>query len=125
MLKDITIKGERIYLKTLIEADASEKYCSGINDPKVNKYLESKAANIYEVREYIKSKYETPNCIFLGIFIKNNDEHIGNIKLELIDFTKKEATLGILIGEKSYWNKGFTTETLKLLIKYAFNNLNL
>lgn len=33
--------------------------------------------------------------------------------------------LGIVIGEKSYWNKGFGQDATKQLLDYGFNLLNL
>lgn len=123
--KNINIEGERIYLRPLKEEDASEDYCSWINNMEVNKYIDSKETTIEELKNYINKRWYDPNCLFLGIFLKNKDIHIGNIKLEPIDFEKRKATLGILIGEKEYWNKGYATETLKTLTSYAFNSLRL
>lgn len=125
MNKEIKIEGQRIYLKTLKEINATEEYCSWINDKSVNKYLDTKSTTVKELREYIKIRSNDPNCLFLGIFLKNNNIHIGNIKLEPIDFKKKTGTLGILIGVRNFWNKGFGTEALNFLINYAFNSLNL
>ena len=121
----IKIDGKRIYLRPLDENDASEDYCSWINDKEVNKYLESKKTTVENLKKYIIRRYYDPNCLFLGIFLKNKDIHIGNVKLEPIEFKKRIATLGILIGEKKSWNKGLATEALKSLIYYAFSNLKL
>lgn len=60
-----------------------------------------------------------------GIFFKENKKHIGNIKLEPIDFENNKATLGILIGDKEYWGKGIGTEAVKLLVNWSFDNLGL
>ena len=119
------IEGNRIYLRKLNEDDATQRYCDWLNDPEVNKYIETKRTSISELKQYIEKKNENPNCLFLGIFLKNNNRHIGNIKLEPIDFKKRNATLGILIGDKDYWGMGIGTEATKLLVDYAFKNLNL
>lgn len=42
-----------------------------------------------------------------------------------MDFRDKKATLGILIGDKNYWGQGLCTEAVKLVVDYAFKNLNL
>lgn len=84
--KNVIIEGERIFLRILTEKDASDKYCSWINDLEVNKYLESKKATVRDLIEYIRVRFNDPNCLFFGIFIKSNNKHIGNIKLEPIDF---------------------------------------
>ena len=119
------IKGKRIYLKLLTKENASPVYCSWLNDPEVTKYLKTKKATIARLKKYIQEKNENLNCLFLGIFFKKNKKHIGNIKLEPIDFRKKKATIGIMIGDKNYWGKGLATESLKLLVDYGFHKLNL
>ena len=123
--KDLKIDGKRIYLKPLTVEYATKRYCSWINDPVVNKYLETKKATIEQLKEYIEEKYNNSNCLFLGIFEKNTNIHIGNVKLEPIDFKEKSAVLGTLIGEKDYWGKGIASEVYKILLAYAFNNLKL
>jgi RimJ/RimL family protein N-acetyltransferase len=124
-LDDIKIYGETIYLRELNEDDASLEYCSWLNDPLVNKFLETKKTTMLGLRQYIKEKRESKNCLFLGIFAKDNHKHIGNIKLEPIDFERKTAMLGVLIGDKSYWEKGICTETVTLVVDYSFNHLHL
>jgi len=123
--KNLKIEGERIYLKSLTEKNATRKYCQWLNDPEVNKYLETRKATILQLKKYIKEKNQNPNCLFLGIFFKENNEHIGNVKLEPIDFKERKATIGILIGNKNYWGKGIGTEATKLLVDYAFKKLKL
>lgn len=116
--------GQRIYLRELNMVDATREYCNWLNDSEVNKFLETRKSTLEDLREYINKKINDPNCFFLGIFNKNNDEHIGNVKLELIDKKKKRVDFGILIGNKSYWGQGFGPEAIRLAIAYAFKQLN-
>ena len=115
------IEGLRIKLIPLKESNASQRYTSWINDPEVNKFLDTKKTTIEELRKYIKDRYNDPNCLFLGIYTKNTNLHIGNVKLEPIDFENKIATLGTLIGDKEYWGKGYATESYNLLIMLLKN----
>jgi RimJ/RimL family protein N-acetyltransferase len=115
--------GQRIYLRELTVADATPEYCHWLNDAEVNKFLETRKSTLEDLREYISRKISDPNCFFLGVFNKNNDEHIGNVKLELVDKKKKRFDFGILIGNKSYWGQGFGLEAIRLTIDYAFKQL--
>ena len=125
MKLEYRIESNKIYLRTLNDKDATEKYCEWLNDSNVNKYLETKKANIDEIKNYILEKNESCNCLFLGIFDKSNDAHIGNLKLEPIDFENKKATFSIMVGDRKYWNRGIGTEATSLIINYAWNTLKL
>ena len=120
-----SIESERLVLRILEEKDASEEYAFWLNDPAVNKYLETRKTTVEELKKYIDERLKRGNCLFFGIFWKANGEHIGNIKLEPIDFEQGKATLGILIGNTAYWGKGVGAEAVNTLTDYAFNFLNL
>lgn len=125
-LKIDRIDGTRIYLRSLGEDDASPEYLSWLNDPEIKKYLETPPTNSTEqLKEYIRKQNEDPNSIFLGIFDRKKNRHIGNIKLEPIDWQKKIARFGTLIGNKDYWNNGYGTEASQLILKYAFEEIGL
>lgn len=119
------IIGEKVYLRKLSLADASPAYCGWLNDKEVNKYVGTKSCTITELKDYIVQKSNNPNCFFVGIFDKKSDLHIGTIKLEPIDWRKKEARLGLLIGNKNYWGKGIGVEATKLIVDYALGKLGL
>ncbi len=119
------IAGGRIYLRELTLDDVSEEYCQWLNDPTVNKYLETRKCTMGELREFVQKQIDDPNSVFLGVFDRENDKHIGNVKLEPIDWQKKKAIFGILIGRKEYWGKGIGTEATKLTLDFAFGQLGL
>ena len=53
------------------------------------------------------------------------DSSIGRCMLFNLDRVNRQAALGIVIGEKEYWGKGFGQDAAKLLLDYGFNLLNL
>jgi len=58
--------------------------------------------------------------------IKTSDgRHIGNCACYSINHRKKEAEIGIMIGDRHYWDKGYGGDALLCLIDYAFNKLGL
>ena len=52
-------------------------------------------------------------------------KHIGNCGYYGIDETKGEAELGIMIGDRDYWNKGYGTDIISTLVGYIFRQTNL
>jgi [ribosomal protein S5]-alanine N-acetyltransferase len=126
-MKTPFIHGKLIYLRPLDVDDLNEKYLSWLNDPQIRRYLES---GIFpytrgDLVKYYEQIASSPNNVFLSIIDKESDQHIGNIKLGPINWVHRKGTLGILIGEKSFWGKGVGSEALHLMIEYGFFRLNL
>ena len=117
--------GERIYLRTLDSTDVSAEYQSWLNDPEINILLETREATIKDLKDYIKKYNDAPDYLLFGVFDKENNIHIGNVNLGPIDWKKKTAVSGYLLGNKSYWGRGIGTEMVKLTVDYAFKKLGL
>lgn len=50
---------------------------------------------------------------------------IGNVDLGGIDWISGNAWVGIGIGERDYWGKGYGSEAMQLVLDFAFGALNL
>ena len=51
--------------------------------------------------------------------------HIGNCMFYDIDKKKGQAELGIMIGVRDYWQKGYGTDTITLLLNHIFSSTSL
>lgn len=125
--EDIQIDAERIYLRKLNESDITVKYINWLNDPEVNKFLSTRFStqNHETVRDYVRSFNKANNKLLLGIFLKDGDIHIGNVTFSHIDWFNNFATIGISIGDKNYWGKGYGYETLSCIKNFSFETLKL
>ena len=65
------------------------------------------------------------NSIEFAIRTLDGDRFIGSIGLADISLNNRDAYVGIGIGERSYWGKGFGTDAMQIILRYAFNELNL
>lgn len=52
-------------------------------------------------------------------------KHIGNCMFYDLNEFRGEAEIGILIGERSYWNNGYGREAVGCLLKLLFSNANI
>lgn len=122
------IYGERIRFRAVEKTDIP-KFYEWINDPEVTEGLlinlprsfadeESWFENVAKGEQA-----ERP----MAIDIKENDgwRLIGNCGLFHIEWINSIAEFGIMIGDKSVWDKGYGTETVKLILQHGFETLNL
>jgi RimJ/RimL family protein N-acetyltransferase len=121
------IDGMQIFLREVRLSDVDGNYCRWMNDPEITQYLESRFAPAPReyLREFVTTMQKGRDNLFLAIIAKDTGEHIGNIKLGPINWIHRSGDIGLLIGEKRYWGKGIATETIKLVVNYGFNALNL
>ena len=50
---------------------------------------------------------------------------LGNTSFMNVDWVNRHAEIGIFIGAKQYWNQGYGRETMRLMLRYGFNQMNL
>ena len=79
--------------------------------------IESLQADLQSV---IKNKTHLYDIVTL-----DSDVIIGRCLFFNINKVDRTAHVGIVIGEKEYWDQGYGTEALQLLLEYGFNLLNL
>ena len=63
----------------------------------------------------------------LGIEVRTPEgwRLVGNCSFFDLDWRNRCCELGIFIGDKEYWSRGYGTQVMRLMLKYGFNTLNL
>lgn len=126
-LRQSFLKGKKLYLRSINEKDLEGKYFDWFNDYEVTRYMESGFfPNSQEnMQEYLRCVGRNSNNVLLGIIDLKTGTHVGNVRLGPINWIHRTSYLGIIIGEKNFWGKGYATEAIKLVVEYGFNRLNL
>jgi ribosomal-protein-alanine N-acetyltransferase len=121
------LEGNQIYLRAITMNDVTETYLSWLNDEETTRGLASGVfpSTIEELRRFVESVVSNRGVVMFAICDKQNNEHIGNIKLDNFDWVSRTCELGLLIGNKNYWCKGIGYEVCKLALDYAFTDLNI
>jgi len=69
-------------------------------------------------------KYPSPQRKAFAIETPDG-KHIGNCSYYDINERKSEAQLGIMIGDRNYWSRGYGTATVTTMLEYIFQKTKL
>ncbi|MCM1991675.1 GNAT family N-acetyltransferase [Oceanirhabdus seepicola] len=116
---------ERLVLREIKQEDAESIYKLRSN-PEVARYETFKPyTNIKQAEDTIKwfsDDYKNKKAITWGISLKESHEIIGILHCE-IEIPKVRADFGYDLRPE-YWNKGIMTETVKALLDFTFNKID-
>jgi RimJ/RimL family protein N-acetyltransferase len=115
--------GKKCYLSPMDTNDAG-KFTEWLNDLEmtVNLTLYNSVINIENEKMFLENLSKEHNYSIIDI---STDELIGTCGFVDLDHLNQTGEVGIFIGNKDYWNKGYGTEALTLLLDYGFKALNL
>jgi RimJ/RimL family protein N-acetyltransferase len=112
-----------------IEKEDIPRFVRWLNDPEVRENLLLFAPmSLDEEEEWYNSVLKRPKeerPLAIEIEIGGEWLTIGNISLMRIDWHARHSEVGLFIGEKQYWNRGYGSEALRVMVGYAFDFLNL
>ncbi len=119
------IEGSRVALRLLTEEDATEEYLGWMRDPEVTQYLESRFGehSIDSLRDFIASNAGRDDTLLVAIVDRDSGRHVGNVKVGPLSPHHGTADLGLMIGDRSVWGKGYGTEAIELATRLAFERL--
>ncbi|MGD0749877.1 MAG: GNAT family protein [Anaerolineales bacterium] len=128
------IYGERIRLRRNERSDIP-KFVEWLNDPEVRRYLLMNLPISQAIEEqWFERMLKLPaNEQPFGIEVRDlasedGKDHwrlIGNCSFMGFDQTARSAEVGLFIGDKSCWNKGYGTEVMQILLNLGFRTFNL
>ncbi|HDO7894226.1 TPA: GNAT family N-acetyltransferase [Legionella pneumophila] len=119
--------GSKVFLLPVTLADCTDNYLKWLSDPSVNHYLETRWSiqDMESIRNFVSNMRTDPNNYLFAIRELKTEQHIGNIKLGPINTNHSYADVSYFIGEKNAWGKGFATEAIQLVTRFAFEQLHL
>jgi [ribosomal protein S5]-alanine N-acetyltransferase len=124
---ELRIHGEKVYLRPLGHDDANDRYHAWLNDDEINRYSERRGRSYShkDIRAYLDDANVSTVLLQQGVFMREDDNHVGNISLRVTNVGARVAEVATLIGEKDYWGRGVIVDAGKALIHFAFQNLKL
>lgn len=121
------IEGNIINLRAQDAADV-DRVLRWINDREVTRHLNARYqySRLFE-EDWLTRRASTPQSFTdVHFAIETKDGvHIGHIGFHVVSPEDRNAHLGMMIGEKAYWSRGYGTDALMTLLRFAFDEMNL
>ena len=67
----------------------------------------------------------SPAAYYFSIRTLADDMLIGELELDVVNWAGGDAFVGLGIGEPDYWSKGYGTDVMNILLRFAFTEINL
>ena len=122
------LETDRLILRRFVNEDAAAMYKNWASDDAVTKYLmwpthSSEEISQGVIKDWVNS-YSNEKYYQWAIVLKENgDEPIGSISVVDMKENISAAHIGYCIG-RTWWNKGITSEALKAVMAFLFDEVD-
>lgn len=120
------IAGDKVILRALEQADL-ERCWQWMNDPNIVRTLKTRYPMPFhgEAEWLERAVRESAGEKHFAIESRDARVHIGNASIHGIDWVSRTGAFGLFIGEPSAWNRGFGSDAIRTLTRFAFDEMNL
>lgn len=95
-------------------------------DSEYQRLLDAGAANRYNLKLTKEFFEKEINSMHMFIIQKlDDDQKIGMVDLGGFNWQAGSAWVGIGIGVREFWGRGYGTDAMRILLRYGFTQLNL
>jgi RimJ/RimL family protein N-acetyltransferase len=129
-MKDI-FKGELVRLSAFDHEELGKAYAGWTRDSEFHRLLDTDATVLYSAKAGVNFfekmiKEESPAHHFFSIRKLDDNRLLGDIGLDLNnDWSSRDSFVGLGIGNRNDWGKGYGTDAMKIMLRFAFTEINL
>jgi RimJ/RimL family protein N-acetyltransferase len=123
MNADCILEGGKVRLRPVREEDLPD-FLRWLNDPDVLRWLTlPKAPTMEEERQWWEAEQRNPDDVVWAIETLDG-RLLGDLALRTNPLGRW-ADLGLFIGEKALWSRGYGTDAVRTILRYAFTGMRL
>ncbi len=125
------LKGQLVRLAAVDHEELGKAYTKWNRDSELKRLLDSGASRLHSSKagvDFFKKDLEnvTEGQYYFCIRAIEDDRLLGDINLDVINhWASRDAFVGIGIHDRVDWGKSYGTEAMKLMLKFAFTEVNL
>ena len=126
-LPEVNIEGKLIRIREKRVEDIPDEYAWRVDEELSRLDATRPLTMSYDdFLKYSKEEMQFPNFRSKRLAVETIEGvHIGNVMYYDLNMRNAETELGIMIGNKEYWGKGYGTDIVKTLLKHLFDDLKL
>lgn len=121
-------KGKKVILRAYKNEDI-EKACEFVNDFEVKRNLVLDIpfpTSLLEEKEWVENNKADKNGNYnFAIEDIDSGKYIGGCGVHRVNWLSRNCYIGIMIGDKDYWGKGYGQDAINTLLDFCFNQMNL
>jgi RimJ/RimL family protein N-acetyltransferase len=128
-MKDV-LKGKLVRLSAFDPAEMSKAFPRWDQNSEYFRLLNSSGQPMQSAKAALKWMEEeagevSPANYYFSIRTLSEDKLIGELALDVVTWPGRDAFVGLGIGETDYWGKGYGTDIMNVLLRFAFTEVNL
>jgi len=85
----------------------------------------ARRASAKTIQKWFEKQQENNDSHIFAIRVLDDDRVVGEIGLDGIRWTHRDCFVGIGLGDRACWGRGYGTDAMKVILRYAFTELNL
>ena len=129
-VKSEFLSGSLVRLGAINSATDAKAFSDWSRDSEYSRLSDSGVArmwNVKQVTEYFEKELEgeQPTTFAFSIRALTDNRLLGEIDLSGTNWTSGEAIVGVGIGDRNDWGKGYGTDAMRIILRFAFDELNL
>ncbi|MDN5351264.1 MAG: hypothetical protein PWQ12_180 [Clostridiales bacterium] len=118
--------GQKVLLRAYKKEDVpiAQEY---LNDMEVRRFLQPGIPYPYTLEDEYKwyeQQSASGDIYSFAIECLETGRYIGGCGVNQMDWKNRVCTIGIFIGDKNYWNKGYGMDAMYLLKQFVFDQMN-
>lgn len=128
-MKDI-LKGSLVRLAAVDHEELAKAYAAWNQDTELTRLMDTRARlhSIKAIKEFFEKETlePSPASHYFSIRALDDDRLLGDINFDVINsWGSRDAFVGIGIGSRADWGRGYGTDAMNIGLRFVFTELNL
>lgn len=124
------LRGELVRLSAVDPEEFSKAFTGWRRDSEFMRLIDSSEVRLRSQKDsqkWIEKELEDQEVHQYMFTIRTlaDDKLLGDIGLSVVNWMSRDAFVGLGIGERDFWGRGYGTDVMKVILRYAFTEINL